>query len=569
MSQQPYNQTLWRRYRASRKAKIGSVLMVLLVIVPLLFTVLRVQIQTLLLKPDITVDFGSRQNHSHPIPIQFGLAGKGIFGVIDHVSNYLPPANITLDSYIVQMENIFNDPNSLTDPAKQDWSSFDSIMSKAQAAFGSTLLLTLQGVPAWLQPQNQTPSSPNYCLLDPTRQQYPFHAFPTHPTSKGDNGLALFSQLPRLLVAHMDKYFPDIHPNYELWNEPDGYNSWCTQHSDPHADQTRYTWYKAIYTVCAPLMKTQAREDHAPIKIGGPTLAYYAHFDTWFPKFLNDPQIAPYIDFITYHQYVSGQTWDSTQNSTKNKAKGNLKSVFDATQDPEIGYAAIYEKVSQYVHQGKQPDAQSTPIYISEYNCPAFCRNSPIYAPLWNSLFVADLLNSVNDKTAKYAAAAYLPAGLGYWAGSGVAKGGNYYCMFGMLDTSLDCSTNGITLQPYPQYYSYLLLGGKRYLGLTDSGYMVNSATTALKGLVITDFYTRTKDNVLIINASGQAYSQVNIAVTETGTVKTSASYYILDQANPHISTQGVKLTSVNNGYIASVNLPAYSTVALSLDVSS
>ena len=568
MKQQQQQRSLWRRYRASKKAQIGSVLLVVLVLGSLLFAVLRGLLLPPPLKADITVDFGSRQNHNYPIHTQFGLAGKAIFGVINRVSNYLPPASITLDSYIVQMENVFNDPNSLTNPAKQDWSAFDSIMSQVQTAFGSSLLLTLQGVPAWLQPQNQKPPSPNYCLSDPARQQYAYHAFPTHRTAKGDNGLALYSQLPALVVAHIDKYFPNIHPDYELWNEPDGYNSWCTPVSDPQADQTRYTWYKAIFAASAPLMEAQAQADHTLIKIGGPTLAYYAHFDTWFPKFLNDPQMAPYVDFVTYHQYVTGQTWDVVPGSTKNKAKVNANSVLDATQDPAVGYAAIYEKVSQYVHHGKQPNAQSTPIYVSEYNCPAFCRNSPIYAPLWNSLFVADLLNSVNDKSTQSGAAAYLPAGLGYWAGGGAATGNNQYCMFGVLDTNLDCSANGTSLQPYPQYYSYLLLGGKRYLGLTDGGYMAHPALTALKGLVIAVFYTSTKDNVLIINTAGKTYSQVNIALTEPGSVKSTASYYVLDQANPDIATQMVGLSSQNNEYIVTVNLPAYSTVALSLDMS-
>src|SRR5205814_3278943 len=106
----------------------------------------------------------------------------------------------------------------------------------------------------------------------------------------------------------------------------------------------RYTWYRVIYAASAPLMEAQARADHVPIKIGGPTLAYYAHFDTWFPKFLNDPQIAPYVDFVTYHQYVTGQTWGVVQGSTKNNAKVTAKSVLDATQDPAVGYTAIYEK---------------------------------------------------------------------------------------------------------------------------------------------------------------------------------------------------------------------------------
>ncbi len=543
------------RRRIPRKYGWFAIAVIIVLILASISVFLILQLSHPQRKADITVDFGSRQNHSHPIHIQFGIAGQGFLSVIDSVSQYLAPADLTLESYIVQMENIFTNPSSLTNPAKQDWSTLNAVLSKVQTSLGAQPLLTLQGTPAWLQPQNQTPPSPNYCLTDPKRTAYPFHAFPTHRTAKGDDGLSLYSQMPALIVAHIDKYFPNIHPNYELWNEPDGYNSWCASQFNSQFDSTRFNWYKAIFVASAASMTAQAQKDHVQISIGGPTITHN-RIDIWMPKVLNDPQMAPYIDFVTYHQYAVGQTWDDARHSTK--------SVIGSTQDPQVGYAALYEKVSKYVRQGKQPNAQATPIYISEFNCPDVCRYSTTYYPLWSSLMFADLLNSVLDTHSQTGAASSVPAGIAFWAWSS-----KKYCMFGKLDAALDCALDSNAQQPYPPYYSYLLLGGNRYLGLANGGYVANTAATTQKGLIVTGFYTNTKDNILVVNTTGQSYPQLNILVTSPGSVKTTASYYILNSANPHIGTQKVDLSSANNGYIASVSVPAYSTVALSLDMSS
>ena len=173
----------------------------------------------------------------------------------------------------------------------------------------------------------------------------------------------------------------------------------------------------------------------------------------------------------------------------------------------------------------------------------------------------ADLLNSVNDTHSQSGAASSVPAGIAFWAWSS-----KKYCMFGKLDAALDCTLDQTSPQPYPPYYSYLLLGGRNYLGLADGGYVANSATTTQKGLVVAGFYTNMRDNVLVVNTTGQNEEQLNILITSPGSIKAAANYYVLNSANPHIATQKVDLSSQDNGYIASVSVPAYSTVALSID---
>src|SRR5258708_27245711 len=60
-------------------------------------------------------------------------------------------------------------------------------------------------------------------------------------------------------------------------------------------------------------------------------------------------------------------------------------------EDPIAGVAALFENVSSIVHKGKQPNAQSTPIFIDEYNTTTSsidcCRNDKTFAPLWMLCF--------------------------------------------------------------------------------------------------------------------------------------------------------------------------------------
>lgn len=77
------------------------------------------------------------------------------------------------------------------------------------------------------------------------------------------------------------------------------------------------------------------------------------------------------------------------------------------TQDPQGGIAAHYAAIAQIVSSGNQPNAATTPIYVTEYNTSAgsyedrsgnvisCCNTGPVYAPVWNALFAADMLHAV------------------------------------------------------------------------------------------------------------------------------------------------------------------------------
>ena len=149
----------------------------------------------------------------------------------------------------------------------------------------------------------------------------------------------------------------------------------------------------------------------------------------------------------------------------------------------------------------RAPSPGSTPIYITEYNTNwAFfqdcCKNNPTYAPLFNSLYLTDMLNSV------YNGVPQMPAKVYYFAGSAYP----YFCLIGVKDSNNDCLYSaGATPVPYPQYYAYDLLASPSYLGLSAGGHMAKTISTPTGGgggLATTAFYTASQDAVVIINPS-------------------------------------------------------------------
>ncbi len=355
----------------------------------------------------------------------------------------------------------------------------------------------------------------------------------------------------------MDTKFPGVHPYYEIWNEPDGITFLCVPANDPNPDQTRMTEYKAIYAAAAPRMKQQAQQDHMLIQVGGPALAVpRLHASTWLPALINDPTVAPYIDFISYHNYFRIKQADTWSN------------MLSLMQDPIAGVAALFENVSAIVHKGKQPNAQSTPIFIDEYNTTTSsidcCRNDKTFAPLWNALFLTDLLNAVNDTSSPYGPAHAFPSGFAYFTAVPQSPSTSHFCLFGTWDSAMDCAQNG-SIQPYPQYYTYQLFGDSHFCDMTNGGYITKAVVGKPAGLVTSGFYTSTKDNVLIVNTSGSAYTQLTIALQNPGLTLPTASVYTLNASYPQIATSSATLSAVSGGYTVTISVPAYSTVALSL----
>jgi hypothetical protein len=318
-----------------------------------------------------------------------------------------------------------------------------------------------------------------------------------------------------------------------------------------------------MLAAAAPQMKQQASKDGVQIKIGGPSLVYalQKHLTMWFPALLTDPSIYPYIDFITYHRYLFGSSFNGGSNSL----------VVNA-QDPLLGVAAQYEQVANAVHAGKQPNAATTPIYLDEYSInpcyPNVCRNDPIYSPLDNGLFLMDLLNSVNDTKSSFGAAKALPAGLAFYSWNIPLQN---LCMFAALDAKMDCGMKGGTIQPYPDYFPYDLLGGTNYLDITNSGYVANAASAKPAGVYVTGFYSRSLDSVAIINATSSDYQTLHVYFQNPGQVSVSqANIYTIafNASNPgnSISSARVNLVPVSGGgFMATVHLPPNTMIGISV----
>jgi Glycosyl hydrolases family 39 len=549
----------------AKKSSIIRILCLLAICLVLSITILhggRPQPSKAAGSADVTVDFGSRQNTAYPIPPNLlGIAGIGMGVALQHDGGAVPQANFRFTKLgdFDYMSQIFPTATSATNPSQQNWSQFDMQLGLA-VSYHLQPMITLAYTPGWLQPQNQKPPVTNPCLTyqPPYNQAY---VKPTYIVNGQDTGVQMWAQLAQQFVAHVDQQFPQVQPLYEIWNQPDGASFLCMPKGDQNADQDRVTAYKSIFAAAAPLMKQQASKDGVQIKIGGPALVFamQKHLTYWLPNLLNDPSIYPYIDFFSYHRFLRGTSFNGGSNSFVANA-----------QDPMFGVDAEYAQVAKLVQAGKQPNAATTPIYIDEYNMdsckPGQCKNDPTYAPLTNALFLADVLNTVNDTKSANGPAKAVPAGLGFYTWNIKFQS---LCMFGILDAKLDCSNQG-TIQPYPQYYSYELFGGANYLNLPDGGYVANSATANPAGIYVTGFYTRSLDNIVIINTTATNYPALNVFAQNPGNVSNNQATVFtvaFNKNNPSssISTQQVNLVSGQNGYTAAMHVPAYTVVALSI----
>lgn len=484
---------------------------------------------TALVTAGVTVDFGSRTVTSRRIPV--GILSSQYSQPMPSTAIALLPAasfaGVRLHSNIA----------SVYATRTADWSQIDQSMDKLKAA-GLRPILEMTMTPPWLA------VTPTGCT-----------ASPKNPPED----VTTWAQLAASFVAHMDQKYPGFVQDYEIWNEPE-LGTFCVY---PNTSANRFSRYLSIYSAAAPLMKAQAAKDGQTIRIGGPTIVSIGAISQWIGGLVNNTTVAPYVDFVSYHFYPSGQAeitsgmkWDVTSST-------GTRSLYSRIQDPSIGEAAVFKAIASAVRQGKQPNPSQTPIYFDEFNDNwAFsndcCRNSPIYSPLFNALVVADTLNAV------YQGAHTVPSKLVYYSASNPP-----FCLLGQVNSSMNCST--AALQPYPQYYTYKLIGTKQYLGLSSGGYMAASVSPNItqSGLSATAFYTPTQDSVLIINPSSTSYSGVTVTMANPGVAATSANLFILNSSNQQIATQSVALSPGNGGYTASITIPAYTVVGISIPVSS
>ena len=263
-----------------------------------------------------------------------------------------------------------------------------------------------------------------------------------------------WGQLVALIAAHLDHTFPGLAQYYEIWNEPNG-EGLCS--SNKLGD------YERIFAAAAPLIQEQGKNDGVTLYTGGPAAANVA-----FTQILTNATTAPYVDFYSYHLYLAndvdisdGMTWTGA---------GGKPSLYSMILNSHTGVQARYLLADAAVKAATTPLGAHTPIFHDEYNDDwAFesdcCRDSPTYSPLYNSMVVAEMLNSV------YKGANEVPSRIIYYAASQPT-----FCILGILDSAMDCAhaTTGAQAQPYPQWYTYDLIFAPSFLTWRAAGHHGN-----------------------------------------------------------------------------------------------
>ncbi len=225
-------------------------------------------------------------------------------------------------------------------------------------------------------------------------------------TCSAPSNVKTWGEMAAAVVAYADKNYPGVLQDYEIWNEPELANSLCITD-----DTARLNAYVSMFASAASAMHAQAKADGQPIRTGGPVISRLkAMGPIWIPALLSNTSTAPYVDFVSYHIYLSGLT--------NIQAGMNWAQLYAMTQSTSGGLAYYYKLLEPLVRQGHQPNAASTPIYVSEFNDGwAFavdcCRNDPTYGPLWNGLAITDMLNVV------YSGMPTVPSKLGYFNATG------------------------------------------------------------------------------------------------------------------------------------------------------
>lgn len=468
---------------------------------------------------NISADFGSRATTTYPIAANVLGAGRGEAMQTVADRTLLTQGGVTVSRLYAQIPLVYATQTP-------DWTKIDPLIASIQAS-GQKVLLQMSQTPPWLQP------SPNPCGTGNNI------VVPTDVNKWG--------QIAASYVAHFDAAFPGFIQDYEIWNEPNATGMCASNHLQS---------YMSIYAAAAPLMKQQAATDGVTIHIGGPVLSGYTSL--WLSTLLNDPTTAPYVDFVSYHQYLAGATGLNVQWDSYN----GISSMYQLTQDPSNGAFGSYNKVYQQVKLGKQPLGANTPIYLTEFNTNwAFykdcCRNDATYAPVWNALFITDMLDSV------YNGVPAVPRQLDYFAASAYP----WFCLVGVQDQNSDCLySSGATPEPYPQYYAFQLIGSNQYLGLMGGGFMAKSVSPLASGggMVATAFYNSTQDAIVITNPTAIAYTQIPVSLQNVGfTSPTATLYQIVNGAT--INSFSLSLTQQGSGYTTMIDVPAYSVQGISV----
>lgn len=477
---------------------------------------------------EVSVDFDSRSTSLHAIsPYLFGTERMDSLHNAADIS-LVQAGGMKYARIYAQIPFVFK-TNSTA-----NWPAIDSIVQRISAG-GAHVMLQIVQTPPWLQP------SPNPCGTGNPG------AMPTDV-----NAWAL---LATQYVKHMDVNFPGVVTDYEIWNEPNTI-ALCDAASSRQSD------YMKLFAAAAPMMRAQAAADAQAsglpaARVGGPATAGIQ--SGWISAMLSDPVISQNIDFLSYHNYLFNNHETGAQWDTYN----GVDSVYQKTQDSGAGPMRSYVFANRLVAAGKQPQGTNLPVYDTEYNLNwAFlkncCANDPTLSPVWNSMYAADMLNSV------YNGAPNTPGRMVYFAATALP----YFCLVGEIDANMDCAyPSGSVPQPYPQYFAYQLLGAPNYLGLEDGGYMAKSVSppTLGNGIVVTAFYTNSLDAIVIINPNQNTLSNVTVNLENTGLASAQGTLYQIVNGQSIQSAPATLQNQTGTSYTTTVTIGPYSVQAISI----
>jgi hypothetical protein len=472
--------------------------------------------------PTVTANFSNRDN-STPV-VAAGFLGVG--GVGHSLAN--TTAITLLNTTGLNQTRFFAFVDQLDATGSMVFTSFDADINRALAGGFKPSPITITGTPPSL--------GASICTV------------PSNFTT--------WANLAAAVVHHMDVTFPGVATDYEIWSEPDGQASLCAG-----STAANLTAYLSIYAAAGSAIRAQATTDGIAagvIHIGGPALGGPANNASWVTSLVTStsPNTKDFVDFVSLHIYVTGQ-FDINQGM-------DWPYLYNKNQSATLGVEHYYQAIEALVRAGLQPNAANTPIWITEYNSNnAFalscCQNDPTYGPLYNSVAIADLLN------ATYSGATRLPTNINYFAATNSAK---YFCLVGVINAQMDC--DGSSYAAYPQLYTYKLFASSSYLGLEAGGHMAASVTplppiNTTLGFGATAFYTASNDSIVIVNPSAAAYASVPVTMNNAAFSSATGTIYTLNAANSTITSTAATLTPITNGYTASLTIPAFSTVALSI----
>ncbi len=499
----------------------------------------------------VTVDFASRSTSLHAVPAHLFGAER-----MDSMHNtadldLIKAGGINYARFYALIPQVFatKTPN---------WGPLDTNISKISAG-GTKIILQVHQTPPWLLPSsNPCPSTPN-------------NAMPTDVNAWG--------QMAAQYVNHLEDKYPGVVTDYEIWNEPNT-QALCV------STATKMSSYLNLYDHAAPLMIAAIKAHGSSARVGGPATAGFQ--SGWVSAMLSDPIASQNIGFMAYHDYMFGKpqvqaqwgTYNGTITTSGCPAPCGI-SVYQRTQNTGAGPMATYAYASKIVAAGKQPQGKNLPIYNTEYNLnwdwtKNCCQNDPIYAPVWNGMYVADVLNAVyppNNAPNVIGHMVYFAANA---SGTKTNPNSNF-CLIGNWDTNMDCPyPNPSSPQPYPQYYLYRLLGSTSYLGLQNGGYMASSLSpstvgnwpgTRGNGLVVTAFYTANLDAIVLINPTADPLNNLTVTANNTGLASASGAFYQIAQDGQSIrGPSSVSLQSQGGtSYSMTVDIPAYSVQAIAI----